>query len=142
MEKLIELLFDNIYFVIVIVGFVLSALGKTKGSGRGAARRMPDFGGNDSSSEEWEMPQQRDPQSAEYPFPGHQPSTERAHPVLTELGSNEAPVKRQTPRAAAAPASVKQSTPASELDSAAMRKAVVWAEILGPPRAKRPWNKS
>jgi len=165
MEKLIEFLLEHIYIVIVVVGFLLSAMRKMKGGGR--TMRMPDFGGGDASAAEELEPQYR-PRDEEWPPPGRQSSMERPQQpavvrrTVSSGGSvsvrqqparedesylSERLLEASVPRAAekrqpgpSAAVSVGKRRVPVEPDAAAMRQAVVWAEILGPPRAKRPWS--
>ncbi|WP_127533010.1 hypothetical protein [Paenibacillus kobensis] len=170
MEKLIDFLLDNIYLVIVVAGFVLSAMGKRKGKGDRRTTRMPDFGGGDAASVEEGEPQRHRPSNGQPPLPGRQPSAERPQPAavrrvpsssgpavaartqpaerediflsteLQDASSPRVPEQRSTRPTVVASATGKQVA-AADLDVKAMRQAVVWSEILGPPRAKRPWNR-
>jgi hypothetical protein len=158
MEKLIEFLLRNIYIIIIVVGFLLSAIGKIGGRNNRAPRPMPPFGNGD--------------QHPSLPAPvGHQPVNQQPDrqwewedrgdeqpPYAASLTSMERPAPRPAYRAAT-PASTPPSEqlrsynsasgydvehqavkPAAELSAATLRQAIVWSEVLGPPRAKRSWR--
>lgn len=155
MSTLIQLLLENIYIVIIAAGFILSLLNKARKSNpRGY--QMPDFSGGarrtqapasnrqdepdyqDWEEEEWEE------NSASPPVPpAVRPQEPRTSPfrsdtllqataVPSSSASRGVPVKAQQP-AAEAPASSFRMPEGDEL-----RKAIILAEVLGPPRSKRP----
>ncbi|MBD2844453.1 hypothetical protein IDH44_04565 [Paenibacillus sp. IB182496] len=193
MDRLIGLIFDNFFIFVIIIGFILSLLNKSKGKGR-PNNRMPDFSGDGRqpqprqaqrverphSGREQEEPYPAppayeaqptyDPQPAydarpEYtPPPAPEPreaqqvrevrrrreeaaerlrrvtekSRERLrdadtdNPIFTEALGAEPPRSRDTNRDGGL-AWPGQDEPGAE----ELRSAVLWAEILGPPRARR-----
>jgi hypothetical protein len=152
MESLIAFLLDNIFIVIVAAGFLMSLLGKGKQQRR--AGRMPDFGGG---------PMLGGPApegSRSVPEPSQAPSVQTSQPIYTSAMSQPASEGRamtarsshagnfprsthnalRTPQAGQAArnqASAGAST-VKRIDADDLRQAVLWAEILGPPRARKP----
>ncbi|PWV95408.1 hypothetical protein DFQ01_12710 [Paenibacillus cellulosilyticus] len=158
MEKLIEFLIRNIYIVIVVGGFLLSAIGKMRGSNNRQPRQMPPFGGGERqpapspvydspdirrsvSQREWEDEDEEEdsPDVANTPAVEQRPSRP-AYQAVTA-----APTPSRQPQSADSGTSPytaghQGNQPASELTAATLRQAIVWSEVLGPPRAKRPWR--
>lgn len=155
MESLIAFLLDNIFIVIVAAGFLMSLLGKGKQQRR--AGRMPDFGGGPMQG----GPAARDDRqsgSDSSPAPAYdQPSQPMYTSTMSQKPSFEGPStttrSNQSPTlargaggtgrpgsASQASRSQKSSSSASlkRVDADDLRQAVLWAEILGPPRARKP----
>ncbi|MFC4103970.1 hypothetical protein [Paenibacillus xanthanilyticus] len=159
MRTLIELLLENIYIVIVVVGFLLSMLSKARKQGGGS--RMPSFGGEPTAmrpnpagsgrsreeepermSDDWE----EDSATRTYGAPRAEPEasvpevrhTLQAPPVRHKPGHTK-PAGRENPHATASNRSTRRRDGAFPLTQAdELKRAVVMAEILGPPRSKRP----
>lgn len=127
------------------------------------SNRMPNFGGSPVFAPK---PQQTDagaparrpeigpsygglgdpaPQPADGPFPPveipRSPSYSLQEQERTEPVRPEQPrvVPARTPAAAASYAAVAPTDGRAALSADDLRRAVVWAEIIGPPRAKRPY---
>ncbi|GGG56270.1 hypothetical protein [Paenibacillus radicis (ex Gao et al. 2016)] len=157
--KLIEFLLNNIYFVVIIGGVLFSIFRKAGGSARNGNPAMPTFGGGRGGDparkteeyEEEEQPQWMDGRYASPPEPEPQPEPpkpviirqqERAEDARAGAQRPRSPFNSSTPltgggtsqRPAAASLSALQET--DEL-----KKAIIWSEILGPPRSKRPFGK-
>ncbi|WP_127582647.1 hypothetical protein [Paenibacillus koleovorans] len=161
-ERLIEFLFRNIYFVVIIGGVLYTLLTRVRAKmGQpDKSPRMPTFGGG---------PGDREPGSW---MPGQKPSVSTGEaPRTSTISQAKAP---QGPSASEQRALLygesvpdrtslsSSSTPTSETEAASMasrqrhessdgnwagmgdaddlRRGVVWAEILGPPRAKKPYS--
>lgn len=148
MNPLVDLLIDNIGAVIVIAVAAISLLGKMKlnvgnPTGTRPMRPMPSFGGG--------------PGERELPTPDVKPQRdwESGEGITMEgetgrVRASVPPYSAVTTAAGGAAASHGSVTvnPPAQMDGAAgaslapdkedLRRAVLWAEILGPPRAKRP----
>ncbi|TYP78010.1 hypothetical protein [Paenibacillus methanolicus] len=159
MRTLIELLLENIYIVIVVVGFLLSMVSKARKQGGGS--RMPSFGGDSSSTrsestgsgrsseEERERMADWEEDSASRTYGA--PSAELEAPIRDARQSVKAPPIRHMP-AQSKPPSGRGNSPAKAQDRTSerrdgsfplpqaddLKRAVVMAEILGPPRSKKP----
>lgn len=164
MEKLISFITSNFYFVILIVGIIYSLFFRKSPLER-PRNGMPDFGGGGGQRRAGRpggeapaatpIPRAETPE-ARFPAPQQQtppPVRRQEQPVRVQSHSAE-------PRKAAQPSSIvsqetvsrstvkPQSAPAAmnRLDVAGLTRddlsrAVVWAEILGPPRARRPHSR-
>ena len=165
MESLIAFLLDNIFIVIVAAGFLMSLLGKGKQQQRRVGR-MPDFGGGPMQSEP-AMPNDRPFGSDSSPAPAYeqtpqpvytssmsQPSSEgqslmaRSHPESSlsrgiggagRPSSTSQTARSQTSSRSTAP--VTGSAALKRVDADDLRQAVLWAEILGQPRARKPHSR-
>ncbi len=165
MESLIAFLLDNIFIVIVAAGFLMSLLGKGKQQQRRVGR-MPDFGGGPMQSEP-AAPNVRPFGPDSSPAPAYeqtpqpvytssmsQPSSEgqrmmarsNQDPSLSRgTGGAGRPssiaqaARSQAPSRSAAP--VTGSAALKRVDADDLRQAVLWAEILGPPRARKPHSR-
>lgn len=162
--NLISFLFEHIYWVVIIGGVLFSMFGRSGAKKR--TNRMPSFGG--SSEREPHRPANRqDPAWEEDDEEEYQPQKPvmASSPLQGEKGGLGEGSRSQTleravqaapsrppepprarlaaankPQAAAAPAATSQTEMANP-KADELRKAVVWAEILGPPRSKRPFGK-
>ncbi|PZD93937.1 hypothetical protein DNH61_20825 [Paenibacillus sambharensis] len=169
-ERLIYFLLDNIFIVVVIGGFLLSLLGKKAkapsrmpdfgGQGRPMQQqsseqdqqRDPD---NRSVGRPAEVRREFRPEGAE-PIPTREGSRSPFGSTggsLSAEGSTPGWYGEGTPAPARpvrpAPVRTVRTSPArpddqSEVlrtDADELRRAVIWAEVLGPPRAKRPYGR-
>lgn len=178
MEELIRFIVHNLFFVVVIAGFVISFLSKARKGGSGTGR-MPDFGGSPVFPKT-----QRMPASPARPARSGGPAAD-----TPQTDAARASTVYRTREATAAPASRGESRPAgAELNAASpyevpsgstredekrhtalqgqapkgsrgelsggraggpfrmpeggeLQRAFVLSEVLGPPRAKRPFRK-
>ncbi|WP_020615636.1 hypothetical protein [Paenibacillus daejeonensis] len=190
--NIIEFLSQNLFFVIIIIGFLLSLLGKgqkQQQQGKGA-NRMPDFGSGNRQGERRVPPERRTTQTAQQyeqrtpePVEQHNPgpssdsqnsqdvslAEEAARRMEEEMqqrrNKEEEGRRREQQRRAreeqrrrqleeqqrqeengdrdrtAAAVSSGPVRPGETLPGAnELTSAVLWAEILGPPRAKRPFR--
>ncbi|WP_127496398.1 hypothetical protein [Paenibacillus glycanilyticus] len=162
--KIISFLLENIYWVIVVGGVLFSMFGRSGAKKR--TNRMPSFGGSNErephrperrqdlvwEEEDEEEYQPQKPVMAGSPLQGERGSSgEVNRPQTLERAIQAAPSRpaepprarlaaANKPQATAAPAATSHTeTPNPKADE--LRKAVVWAEILGPPRSKRPFGK-
>ncbi|WP_054024219.1 hypothetical protein [Bacillus sp. FJAT-28004] len=161
--KIIEFIMNNIFIVVVILGALASFFGKS-----GAKKKpgqMPDFGGGGlprtlfpgtgEHERESERPQpQQAAGSTVYRTTSEQ---ERSTEMNPSYSSREtagppqiAPLQRVLQRAATSKDAAQtaaernygsQSINAASIRSDDLRKAVIWSEVLGPPRSKRPFRK-
>ncbi|TCN01573.1 hypothetical protein EV294_1011030 [Paenibacillus sp. BK033] len=162
--KIISFLLENIYWVIVVGGVLFSIFGRSGAKKR--TNRMPSFGGSNErephrpvnrqdpvwEEDDEEEYQSQKPVSAGSSLQGEGGGTgeggrsqtlERAVQAVPSRPA-EPPRARLAatakPQTAVAPAVASQSEIANP-KADELRKAVVWAEILGPPRSKRPFGK-
>ncbi|WP_144266417.1 hypothetical protein [Paenibacillus curdlanolyticus] len=168
MEDLISFLLHNIYIVVVVVGFLFSMLNKSNKS-KGRNRRMPDFGnggdqpsgqpartGRVQRSDESDprptmaqplaepRPQQRQPAPAEaYEAPAAVSAGVRAAEPVQRVGARSERPSRLSTAADSSQPPLASRERQNELKPTAetLRQAVLWSEILGPPRAKRPFRR-
>ncbi|WP_441910444.1 hypothetical protein [Paenibacillus sp. MCAF9] len=163
--KIIEFLMNNIFIVVVILGALASVFGKS-----GAKKKpgqMPDFGGgglprslfpqSGELEQEVERPQPQPPQAAGGTVYRSVTEVERSSDMNSTLYSREsaeapqtaslqralqrAAANKETTQAAAQRNYGSQSINAASIRSDDLRKAVIWAEVLGPPRSKKPFRK-
>ncbi|CAH0119620.1 hypothetical protein PAE9249_02125 [Paenibacillus sp. CECT 9249] len=153
MEKILDWIISNPYLFVVLIGALLASLSKSNKS-RKPTNRMPTFGGDNGRMQEPDRSDDAGP-GGESAFPDRwerEPEVrqqsvfrdERPRDLETERPSIlSQPVRTSGPIAAlsdheATSGSVRPSdiAPSSE----ELAKGVIWAEILGPPRAKRPFN--
>jgi hypothetical protein len=163
--KIIEFLMNNIFIVVIIFGALASLFGKS--GSKKKPGRMPDFGGGGlpRSSNAGEPGNEQEERPLPGPAAGQsvyrtQPQNVREEYETPAYKARETEVLNQTPQVApsqrtlqqaanargkAAKAAERNSAPQSALTAHAraddLRRAVVWAEILGPPRSKRPFRK-
>lgn len=162
MEQLIELVLDNFLVVIAIIGFLLSLFSRSD-KGKKGTNRMPDFGGGGKEL----MPV---PEAPSRPRPKARPETaartdesrdgggesrklpERVYTSASGFGEEIGASREQRPAAVSAVTHAAATGPAEphearnphrpSPDADDLKRAIVWAEILGPPRAKRPFGRS
>ncbi|XEC96816.1 hypothetical protein AB6A23_09915 [Paenibacillus tarimensis] len=165
MDRLIIFLLDNIFYVVIAIGFLLSLFRSAR-----KANRMPDFGGGGDGEKRSVVPagqhpgQEREGRYSNRPeasIPANtaaQDSTVR-YPIRYDLmNSSEKRVDsaesaaHERRRREASERKQRQVIPSDrsggglaqpgvqEASAEEMRRAVMWAEILGPPRAKRPFR--
>lgn len=147
--RIIEFLMNNIFIVVIIFGALASIFGKA-GSKR-KPNQMPDFGGGGlplSERTESQPVYRNRPEQERQPLAD--PSYSSREADATARTPQTAALERALPSAAASRAkplaatdrqSASQSAIAASVKAEDIRKAVVWAEILGPPRSKRPYRK-
>lgn len=162
MNDLIQFILKNFFIVIIVVGFLFSLINKAR-KGNPRENRMPDFGSGPAAPR-----RSRDPQERQFGQPVNQPaqparydsgnrsedgegvSLEYDEPVFEEPLYDESPKLRITERTSPFQrrplAQIRISEPSTapkggllrNLDKNELRRAVVLAEVLGPPRSKRP----
>lgn len=166
MTRIFEFLLNNIFIVVIIVGF-LASLFRKAGAAKKQPGRMPDFGGggilrrqapdSDSGTRSDEPRTAQTEYAPIYRSQDSQPArTSESRTIRQESGKEEPPasgitaMERSLQRAAAQKAKAgsaaasghgSKSPAAEKVSSDDLRKAVIWAEVLGPPRAKRPYRK-
>ncbi|MCG7407848.1 hypothetical protein MH117_10485 [Paenibacillus sp. ACRRX] len=157
MEKIIDLVFSNPIIAIAILGFLFSLLGK----GKKQTNRMPSFGGDqragDSSGRQSHGEQDDEgEQLFEEPAPQSQTLMSESPSLAadssgTAMRTSSSYQERQamSHRAVAtrdsmhAPNPIEEDEIQDEWQQAGVsvedaRRGVIWAEIIGPPRSKRP----
>ncbi|MBD3917956.1 hypothetical protein H8B09_04255 [Paenibacillus sp. PR3] len=163
MEKLIEFLIKNIYIVIVVGGFLLSAISKMKGNNNRQPRQMPPFGSGERPSvpspvysapenqpsagrRVWEDDEEEEEEGEYSPYAASSPSPAPVEQrPMSPVVQTVTPAPRRQPMIAAADkpsieASDSSDNTSPELSAATLRQAIIWSEVLGPPRAKRPYR--
>lgn len=160
MSNIIDFLMKNFYFVIIIL-FFLSRL-FSKPSSQNKPTQMPDFGGGGKASQpipQTSRMERREPDwsdKQEEPRPRldieRREVQTRHEPAANVLYASQAFVADEPParrlaadRAASALVSSHSQSVSTSKKAAVtagdLRKAVIWSEVLGPPRAKRPFRK-
>jgi len=163
-SDIIQFITKNFFFVVLILGFLASMFSKSKKAGKQPGR-MPDFGGagtgmgRPKSYPQASQPS-RDDERGQYAYPTSSESVyeEPAKPAVMTIAS--APSKRQSPMTDSMPSRAALVASAKGIDSAytinaekdrkhvlelssrdEIAKAVLMAEILGPPRARKPFRR-
>lgn len=145
MDWIIDFLKNNIFIVVIVVGFVVSLFNKSK---RGGSSRMPDFSGRTAAPESNQQPAEQSQlyrpeiasntvimQSAQYADRKSELEEDRhSHRVLNRMGdlssfSNAADLQP-----------VREVETFRMPEGEELRRAIIVAEILGPPRSKRPFR--
>lgn len=164
-----DLIFDNIYVVVVVLFVIFKLLGSF--SNKNKPTSMPTFGGDNPQQGKWRDEQEEadEPYSSPYaPEQQSRPQTTvaqrqpdvaayeqpRRETVALEQSVQSVPAgpsyeelrrEHQRKQALARQKAHKQgssrSPQAIQLEADDLRKAVVWSEILGQPRAKRPFRR-
>lgn len=153
MSAIFEALMGNLVFVIIVIGIIASLFNKLKQAGNQESR-MPDFSGGAAPKYSEEYPRSLD--ERESPLQDQQ-ARGGTEPVYTF--DEVMPVNRNLMEDASLPAYLhdrdidrrprvnRQQDEPGRLEAANplvsaddLTRAVVWAEILGPPRAKRPYK--
>jgi hypothetical protein len=164
--KIIEFLMNNIFIVVIIFGALASLFGKA--GSKKKPRQMPDFGGGGLPRSLFPQASEREPsedrplqertegqsvfrsqseqerqQSANPSYSSRDSETLSGAPQIASLQRSleRASASKVVAPAAAERKSAGQSAIAATVQADDLRKAVIWAEILGPPRAKRPFRK-
>lgn len=157
---------NNIFIVVIIFGALASLFGKA--GSKKKPSQMPDFGGGGLPRNLFPQASEREPsedrplqeRTEGQPVYRSQPEQERQHAANPALPTRESELLSGAPQIAAlqrsleraatskamAPAAAErkpagQSAIAATVQADDLRKAVIWAEILGPPRAKRHYRK-
>ncbi|OAS13691.1 hypothetical protein [Paenibacillus oryzisoli] len=154
MEQLIAFLFKNWYLVIIALTFFYQLQSRRKRTEQSAQRKgMPTFGNGPNDA--------RRPVEAKNTQPGHLGSSshqERSRDEFKQsgLGTTMAATQKQkaspfTPQVVKSATAVSSPIYADEISTASqfpnqpnrdqVLQGVVWAEILGPPRAKKPYGR-
>lgn len=144
MEQLISFAMKNFFIVIVIVGIVYQLFFR-KSPLEKPRNRMPDFGGGHQrppgSPPQKGVPMRIPPAKQEQPRPIPQPIVveERVEEKAYAAEPPISPVPRKLREATPVdPAVATAPQPTQSLSREELARAVMWAEILGPPRARRP----
>lgn len=163
MMKIIDFLMNNIFILVIVFGALASLFGKA--GSKKKPSQMPDFGGGglprmqNPQNSGREVRQERPQHERAEAQPVYQaapeqkvkqresvPVRERNDAAASQTSALERPaqraaaVKAKTPDALESP-SAKRGALAASLQEDDLRKAVIWAEVLGPPRSKRPYRR-
>jgi len=146
MEELLSFLSRNFYIVFIVVGLLYSMFFRKSPIEKRPPNRMPDFGGGGQSGQHRPPERPQMERAPEIPWPGSEeaesPKPERPIAVKVRVPDKPEPKKVADPAIASsiemAPATAEEPIRLSATD---MRRAVIWSEILGPPRAKRPYRR-
>lgn len=156
MREIIEFITNNFFFVVIVVGFIFSLFSKMK---KGEPnRRMPDFGGGGTPGMNRPRPAAADRQPRDEPMHQERPViTTSYHDAWEEVEDRESASQTSfADRVPARPAPARSLPPVSTSGEGArerdrhplnlsdrneLAKAVLIAEILGPPRAKKPFGR-
>lgn len=149
MSHLIDLIFSNIVVIFVVVGFIISFISKivkqggprstgNQGHGRPIST-MPSFGGDQPvviAERKRDIDMRREPSSY-------------SNGEGSSMEWREEPVKRApvviaeplgTKRSSGAQSSARSAAATLDVSKDAMRQGLMWNEILGPPRSKKPYT--
>ncbi|OBZ08175.1 MULTISPECIES: hypothetical protein [Bacillales] len=163
--KIIEFLMNNIFIVVIIFGALASLFGKA--SSKKKPRQMPDFGGGglprtlfpqSEREPSLDPPQQEhtegqpvyrtdsDPQRQRSAYPSQLARETDEAAGTSQIASLQRSLERASASKALAQATAErksagQSAARTTVQADDLRNAVIWAEILGPPRSKRPYRK-
>ncbi|MEV5028631.1 hypothetical protein [Paenibacillus sp. LPE1-1-1.1] len=162
--RIIEFLLNNIFIVVIIVGALASLFRKS--GPKNKPGRMPDFGGGGlprtlypqegrAEQEDRERPagpagqtlyrSQTETKREDFEKLNATTETEKhaesplmasLHQALQSAATNKALVSGAAERKSASERTETNGTRSQDL-----RRAVIWAEILGPPRSKKPFRK-
>lgn len=141
MDEIIDFLKNNIFIVAIAVGLVVSLFNKSKQKG---ASRMPDFSGRTATpaAEQQASDQQISDQQISNQYREHRPPMTAAPPPPVQ--QYEASTLRTSQLSSMHNASDMQPAGEAEVfrmpEGEELRKAIIVAEILGPPRSKRPYR--
>lgn len=150
--KIIDFLMSNIYIVIIIIGALASLFSKARAKNKPS--QMPDFGGsglpstpsqsrnNHESGEERQYPERAPEAPTVYQVrtePERQLDTPRKAVSTVQPENNYRATASSTARERVLKTEIESEVKRVTADE--MRKAIVWAEILGPPRSKRPYRR-
>ncbi|MFD0682668.1 MULTISPECIES: hypothetical protein [unclassified Paenibacillus] len=162
--KLIEFLLNNWYIAIVVFFLASSFLKRLKGvpGSQPPKQAMPPFGGGGNPMQGWgrdkapevttaNQPNQRKnrPQTAtesaqrrpdSYVHPEHVHHSSEKRPEADFWGDSDLSSARQDERTKQK-RSEEQKYREDAVDAHKLAQGVIWAEILGPPRAKKPFRK-
>jgi hypothetical protein len=138
-DKLISFVMSNFYIVIVVIGIIYSMFFRKSPLER-PRNQMPDFGGNGqqrlgrpAASRPTVVPPTRsEPQEARFPAP------QRQNPPPAQSPERQATISRPTVVVSQPSLRAMDRLDARGLTRDDLSRAVLWAEILGPPRARRP----
>jgi hypothetical protein len=162
MDQLLELALRN-WFVVIIIIAILSSFRRMRRSGTATgeqANRMPSFGGgptastqSDSTTSTYSLPPAQTQSRGSSPFSNPSPfggspvirdsfyiepdedEEDESHDDFTQVMRNRAfPKKAMYNNVSRSP------IPSTVLKNSSLKQAVLWAEIIGPPRAKRPYK--
>ncbi|MBW7473708.1 hypothetical protein K0T92_02990 [Paenibacillus oenotherae] len=153
MDEIIAFLSNNIFLVVIIIGFIASLINKGK---RKNATGMPDFSGRNAAPQADGLPHDRRQDYSQMPpvpelssrSEGRAGSEEERHAhseILTQaIAADRAsafrPGNLASTRNAADLTATREAEPFRMPEGEELRRAIVVAEILGPPRAKRPYR--
>jgi hypothetical protein len=148
MNRLFELLLDNIVFVVIAIGFLSSFLRKVKQgqeqSGEKQSQGMPPFGQGSPTPARRARPARVE----QAPVRPQQDIIRADDDVQKPFADWTIPVDREeAPRVSAVRVKREDESPVAAapsafggISSSQAAQGIVWAEVLGPPRAKRPYG--
>jgi len=156
---ILDLIFDNIYVVVVVLFFLFKFMGNFSGNKKQTG--MPTFGGDQPNQwDDNELDTEPSPSYNREPAPvtGHIDTTSPPRATQREVERVNYPsetaersfedIKREQQRrqelakqrVAAAQKLMEAPAKSAQLGTKDLREAVIWNEILGKPRAKRPYR--
>lgn len=154
MHTLIQLLLENIYVVVIALGFLFSVLSKMRKSNAPRGLQMPDFsgGGKPAPSKRQDNGGQPDYREVDEDDRWEENSASSTVPAAPVQASRTSPFASESrtpstltavsnrPRPVSPPAKQagKTSSGFAMPEGDELRRAIVLAEVLGPPRSKRP----
>lgn len=140
MEQLIEFLTSNFQFVIVIIGIAYFLFFRKSPLEKQSTNRMPDFGGEARRRSERPVQPPQEARIEREPEPARRAYFADESP---SMASSEEPEEFVSPVLSAAVSKRTNWRAAGRetdavLDKEDLARAVLWSEILGRPRARKP----
>ncbi|MFC6332452.1 hypothetical protein ACFP56_07425 [Paenibacillus septentrionalis] len=154
---IIDLIFDNIYFVVIFLFVVFKLIGSFSGNKKPTG--TPTFGGDepqkrwfDEEEETYDRPVAQSSREEDRAREVYSPSPQVGNDRVFQPAQNIVPAaptyeermqelrtrQERTKQRLLAAQKVERSAQASQLGAKDLQEAVIWSEILGQPRAKRP----
>jgi len=146
LDELVTFLFKNFQFVIIVIGIVYYLFFRKSPLERRSPNRMPDFGGEMQGNRQ--QPARPLPASVRPDRPYDPERRSAPAPIDAEPQRVRAPESETNPHTDDAPAEqahvVRSNTPRAAsrvLERQDLARAVLWSEILGRPRARKPYRR-
>jgi hypothetical protein len=152
-DKLVSLVMNNFFIVVIVVGLIYSLFFRKSPLEKRPPNRMPDFGGGqqrrpDSPPQRGvpmrtppakQEPQRSPPVRSAPPEPSRQPLSQQmaVEDAYEDKRISSGPSAGNVSARSGAVAATAEPA-AEKLSREELARAVMWAEILGPPRARRP----
>lgn len=151
MSRLIEFIFENIVYVVIVLGFVSSLFSKWKKAQGDTSNppqgqnRMPSFGGGETTKGPLQWPSANrtpieQPIKRVQPMQDEQPANKLTSPVPNDYAYN-AESNQDYSMVATQPGQTFEANCSRQagISQREIVQGMIWSEILAQPRAKRPF---